>query len=180
MLDQPQESADDLHAEFMRLFSQHSRRIYQFILTLAMNHIDADEVYQNTCVILWKKFGSYDPTGSFYAWACRIAQLEFMQVRRKNKRMQTFSDDVLNLLADQAIAHAHELGARQDALADCLDKLDARDRQLIEQRYYGERAPKEIARLRSSSVHSVYRALARIHTSLRECVHRTLAREQVR
>jgi RNA polymerase sigma-70 factor len=168
-----------MHDEFMRLFSQHSRRIYQFLLTLTMNHTDAEEVYQNTCVILWKKFGAYEPTGSFYAWACRIGQLEFMQVRRKNKRMQTVSDDVLNLLADQAIAHADQLGAGQEALADCLDKLDSRDRQLIQERYYSERAPKEIARLHASSVHSIYRALARIHMSLRECVHRTLAREQI-
>jgi len=168
------------HDEFMRLFSQHSRRIYQFALTLAMNHADADEVYQNTCVILWKKFPSYEPTGSFYAWACRIAQLELMQVRRKNKRMQSISDEVLNLLADQAIAYADHFSARQGALADCLDKLAQRDRQLIEQRYHQERAPKEIARYQSSSVHSVYRALARIHVSLRECVHRTLTREFTR
>jgi RNA polymerase sigma-70 factor, ECF subfamily len=177
------DSADPLehrHAEFMRLFSQHSRRVYQFILTLAMNHADADEVYQNTCVILWKKFPAYDPSGSFHAWACRIAQLELMQVRRKNKRMQTVSDEVLNLLADQVIAHADQLGVRHDALTDCLDKLDERDRKLIQQRYYHEQAPKEIARARASSVHSVYRALARIHISLRECVHRTLAREYPR
>jgi RNA polymerase sigma-70 factor (ECF subfamily) len=174
------EQLGQTHEEFMRLFSQHARRVYQFILALAMNHADADEVYQNTCVILWRKFESYDPGGSFYAWACRIAQLELMQVRRKNKRMQTFSEDVLNLLADHALSRGEELGSREDALADCLAKLNDADRRLIEQRYYDERAPKEIARQRSISVHSVYRALARIHIALRECVHRTIAREQAR
>jgi RNA polymerase sigma-70 factor (ECF subfamily) len=163
--------------EFMRLFSQHSRRIYQFILTLAMNHADAEEVYQNTCIVLWRKFDSYDPSGAFYAWACRIAQLELMQVRRKNNRMQTFSEDVLGLLADHAIAQVGQLGDQQDALADCLKKLRASDQRLIEQRYYHEQPPKEIARLQSSSVHSVYRALARVHMSLRDCIHRNLARE---
>lgn len=164
----------------MRLFSQHSRRIYQFILMLTMNHADADEVYQNTCVVLWKKFGSYDPTGAFYAWACRIAQLEMLQVRRTNRRMQTMSDDVLNLLADHGIAYGDRAAERQEVLAECLSKLKSNDRQLIEERYYHERAPKEIAKSESRSVHSVYRALARIHISLRECVHRTMAREQAR
>jgi RNA polymerase sigma-70 factor (ECF subfamily) len=168
----------DVQAEFMRLFSQHSRRIHQFILTLAMNHADADEVYQNTCVVLWKKFATYDAGGSFYAWACRIAQLELMHVRRLNKRMQLLSDDVLNLLADQVIARATQAASRQDALADCVAKLQDQDRQLIQERYYYERAPKEIARQRAKSVHSVYRALARIHAGLRECVFRTIAREQ--
>lgn len=174
----PKDPSPDPQAEFLRLFSQHSRRIYQFILTLAMNHADADEVYQNTCVVLWKKFGSYDSAGSFYAWACRIAQLELMHVRRMNKRMQLLSDDVLNLLADHVIAHAGQAGNRQDALAECLAKLGDQDRQLVQERYYHERAPKEIAHARAKSVHSIYRALARIHAGLRDCVHRTVAREQ--
>jgi RNA polymerase sigma-70 factor (ECF subfamily) len=135
-------------------------------------------VYQNTCVVLWKKFASYDAGGSFYAWACRIAQLELMHVRRLNKRMQLLSDDVLNLLADQVIARATQAASRQDALSDCVAKLRDADRQLIQERYYYERAPKEIARQHAKSVHSIYRALARIHAGLRECVFRTTAREQ--
>ena len=77
--------------EFMRLFSQHSRRIYQFILTLTINRADAEEIYQSTCVILWKKFAEYDPAGSFYAWACKMAQFECLQLRRRNRRLQAFS-----------------------------------------------------------------------------------------
>jgi RNA polymerase sigma-70 factor (ECF subfamily) len=91
--------------------------------------------------------------------------------------MQTMSDEVLCLLADTGIAHGDQSAGRDEALTDCLGRLKAEDRALIEERYYHERAPKEIARTNSRSVHSVYRALARIHIALRECVHRTLARE---
>jgi RNA polymerase sigma-70 factor (ECF subfamily) len=176
----PHELPPEAQAEFLRLFSQHSRRIYQFILTLTMNHADAEEVYQNTCVVLWKKFDKFDPDGFFYAWACRIAQLEFMQVRRHNQRLQLLSDEVLNLLADQVVNGAGQSGLRQDALSECLGKLKIGDRQLIRERYTDELAPKEIARKQSKSVHSVYRALARIHSGLRDCVQRSLAREQSR
>ncbi|HEX6962538.1 MAG TPA: sigma-70 family RNA polymerase sigma factor [Lacipirellula sp.] len=163
--------------EFMRLFSQHSRRIYQFILTLTINRADAEEIYQSTCVILWKKFAEYDPAGSFYAWACKMAQFECLQLRRRNRRLQAFSEDVLNLLAEQAMARVERIDARQNALADCLSKLKPRDAQLVDQRYYEERAPKDIARLQSISVHAVYRALARVHMSLRDCLTRALAQE---
>jgi RNA polymerase sigma-70 factor (ECF subfamily) len=175
----PMDTKDDSvrHDEFLKLFSQHSRRVYEFISTLVLRPADADEVFQNTCVVLWKKFDSYEPDGSFYAWACKIAYLEMMHLRRSNKRLQTFSDDVLELLAENMLGRANHLNSRQSALEDCLQKLNVSDRKLIEQRYYFQKRPKEIALDRTRSVDSIYRALTRIHIALRECVGRTLVRE---
>lgn len=165
------------HDEFLKLFSLHSRRVYEFISTLVLRGADADEVFQNTCVVLWKKFDSYDPEGSFYSWACKIAYLEMLYLRRTNKRLQTFSEEVLELLAENMLSRASHLNLRQSALEDCLQKLNVSDRNLIEQRYYFQKRPKEIARERTRSVDSIYRALTRIHMALRDCVGRSLVRE---
>jgi RNA polymerase sigma-70 factor (ECF subfamily) len=167
----------DPQDEFLRLFSRYSRRIYEFILTLVMRHADADEIFQDTCLVLWKKFDTYDPQGSFYGWACRIAYLEILQLRRKSQRMHTISEGALAVLADKAISQADHLNTRQHALEECLQKLGPSDRQLIEQRYRQRRSPKEIAQLESLSVYSVYRALTRVHTALMNCVQRGMARE---
>src|SRR3990170_4143667 len=110
-----------------------------------MRHADAEEIFQDTCLVLWKKFGTYDPQGSFYGWACRIAYLEVLQLRRKNQRLQLLSEEALAILADKALAHADNLDSRQHALEDCLQKLTAEDQALIEQRYHQRRTPKEIA-----------------------------------
>ena len=174
------EPGNDRQDEFLRLFSRYSRRIYEFILTLVMRHADADEIFQDTCLVLWKKFDSYDPQGTFYGWACRIAYLEILQLRRKSQRLQTVSDEALAVLADKALSQSDNLNARQQALEDCLQKLRAEDRTLIEQRYRQLRTPKEIATLGTVSVYSVYRALSRIHTALLTCVDRSLAREGAR
>jgi RNA polymerase sigma-70 factor (ECF subfamily) len=163
--------------EFLRLFSGYSRRIYEFILTLVMRHADAEEIFQDTCLVLWKKFDTYDPQGSFYGWACRIAYLEILQLRRKNQRLQILSEDALAILADKALAHSDNLDARQHALEDCLQRLKTPDRRMIELRYHQRRTPKEIAQADARSVYSVYRALARIHTTLMNCVQLRLARE---
>jgi RNA polymerase sigma-70 factor (ECF subfamily) len=168
------------HDEFLRLFSSHSQRIYEFILTLVMRQADAEEIFQDTSLILWKKFDSYDPEGNFRAWACRIAYLEVLQLRRTSRRLQTFSDEALALLAEKAIAHSDDLGRRQTALEECLEKLQPQDREMIEQRYYHRRAPKEIATLKTCSVYSVYRALARVHSALLNCVQIQLSREESR
>lgn len=177
---EPDRPASDIQDEFLKLFSRYSRRIYEFILMLVMRHADADEVFQNTCLVLWKKFDQYDPEGSFYNWACRIAYFEVQQMRRKNQRFRTLSEDALSMVADTALASADRLGERQKALAECLQKLGDQDRELIEQRYHYRRLPKEIAEKKSRSVHAIYRALARIHAALFECVQRQLAIEEGR
>jgi RNA polymerase sigma-70 factor (ECF subfamily) len=86
----------------------------------------------------------------------------------------------LALLAEKAIAHSDDLGRRQTALEECLEKLPPQDREMIEQRYYHRRAPKEIATLKTCSVYSVYRALARVHSALLNCVQIQLSREESR
>jgi RNA polymerase sigma-70 factor, ECF subfamily len=166
--------------EFVRLFSIHSQRIYEFILMLVIRRADADEIFQETCLVLWNKFDSYEPTGSFYAWACKIAYLKILALRRANQRLQLFSEEVLGVLADKALAVADELGMRREALDECLERLSEGDRELIEQRYYDRCTPKEIAAAKSRSVYSVYRALCRIHSSLFECVESRLLKEEMR
>jgi RNA polymerase sigma-70 factor, ECF subfamily len=177
MTEHEPEHRNELQDSFLRLFSQYSRRIYEFVLTILPNHADAEEVFQNTCVILWRKFESYDPQGSFISWACRIAYLEMLDLHRREKRSTAFDNDIMESLVEEMASRMDRSIAREEALEDCLKKLDAADRMLVEQRYYHQRAPKDIARDVSRSIHSIYRSMARIHTQLRECVERALRKE---
>jgi RNA polymerase sigma-70 factor, ECF subfamily len=170
---------DTRHNEFVRLISIHSQRIYQFILMLEIHGADADEIFQDTCLVLWNKFDSYESTGNFYAWACKIAYMKILARRRANRRLHLFSADVLGVLADKALACADDLERRREALHDCLERLKENDRQLIEQRYYFRLTPKEIAAAKSRSVYSIYRALCRIHGKLLECVQNRLLSEEM-
>ena len=167
----------DLQDNFLRLFSQYSRRIYEFVLTILPNYADADEVFQNTCVILWRKFESYDPEGSFISWACRIAYLEMLDLHRRGKRSMPFDNSVMESLVEEMASRVDQSAAREDALRDCLQNLSEADRLLIERRYYHQRPPKSIAGEFGKSIHSIYRSLARVHGLLKNCVERTLRKE---
>src|SRR6187455_1412292 len=90
--------------EFARLFSRHARRIYAFIMTLVFNHHDAEEVFQNTNVVLWNKFADFQPGSNFFAWASRIAYYEVLSLMKQQRRSRTFSDETLELLANEAVA----------------------------------------------------------------------------
>jgi RNA polymerase sigma-70 factor (ECF subfamily) len=168
--------------EFLRVFAENSRRLYGYILTLTLNHSDADEIYQTTSVVLWKKFDQFDSsgsTGSFYAWACQIARLEVLRLRRQKRNVLVVSHEVFELLAADLADRSDELLWRDDALETCLDQLAPTDRKLIEERYYHARPPKEIAEDLGRSVHAVYRSLARIHSRLFRCVSGKMAKEEM-
>lgn len=164
--------------EFARLFSRNARRIYGFIMTLVFSHHDAEEVFQNTSVVLWNKFGEFRPGSNFFAWASRVAYYEVLRFLKERRRSRMISDESLEILAKEAINLSDESSSRQEALEECLSRLNSSDRDLLQARYYHQRPPKQIASMQSRSVDSVYRALSRIHNLLLNCVQRHLAREE--
>jgi RNA polymerase sigma-70 factor, ECF subfamily len=168
------EPSDLTREEFARLFSRNARRIYGFIMTLVFNHHDAEEVFQNTNVVLWNKFADFEPGSNFFAWASRIAYYEVLSLMKQQRRSRTISDEALELLANEAVAMSDHSSQRFEALEECLGRLTAPDRELLQERYYYQKPPKQIAASQSRSVHSIYRALNRIHNVLLNCVQRNL------
>ena len=174
-----QETTEPDREEFARLFSRNARRIYGFIMTLVFNHHDAEEVFQNTSVVLWNKFGDFETGSDFFAWASRVAYYEVLSLMKQRRRSRASSDEALEVLATEAVAVSDRSSDRYEALEECLGRLSTDDRALLRERYFSQRAPKQIASVQARSVHSVYRALARIHTLLLECVQRRMTREEL-
>lgn len=163
----------DRQAEFVRLLTQHSSRIFGFVLSLCVNRSDADDVFQNTSVVLWEKFETYERGTNFLAWACRIAYFEALYDRRKTSRVKTLSDAAWQALATDALATADERREDEESLAECLAKLKPADRELLQQKYSSQQSVAEMAATGSKSVHSIYRALSRIHDALLQCMRRS-------
>jgi RNA polymerase sigma-70 factor, ECF subfamily len=161
--------------EFIVEFSKNSRRVYGYIRTLAPDINDANEVYQNVSLVLWNKFQEFIPGSNFFSWACQIALFEVRKLRDGKARAKMFSDESLDILSAEFQRRDDNSTARMDALLECLDKLPTDDRTLIDQRYFGDRKPPEIAEQIGRSLASVYRALARIHDLLMICVQRKVS-----
>lgn len=180
-LDTPDSSREDPDVdreEFARLFSRNARRIYGFIMTLVFSHHDAEEVFQNTSVVLWNKFADFQPNTNFFAWASKVAYFEVLSYMKQRRRSRMLSDESLDSLANAAVAISDDSSRRQEALEECLSRLSTSDRDLLHARYFHQQPPKQIASMQSRSVDSVYRALSRIHNMLLNCVQRNLAREE--
>src|SRR5215218_100140 len=68
---------------FLRLFLQNQRRLYAYILTLLPNRADADDVLQETSLVMWDKFDPADPPTDFLAWARRVAYHKVLDFYKK-------------------------------------------------------------------------------------------------
>ena len=166
--------------EFVQLFTRSQRRLYLFILSQIPNPIEAEEVLQETNVVIWKKSRQFRPGTSFSAWACQIARFEVLKYRdtRRRGRLQ-FSQEFVELLAERAAQDTELLDRRRVALVECLRKLRPRDRELIQMRYTpGENGLSVAGRL-GRPVNSIYQSLGRIRKALFECINRQLTAEAV-
>jgi RNA polymerase sigma-70 factor (ECF subfamily) len=168
---------------FLRLFLQNERRIYAYILTLLPNRADADDVLQEASLVMWDKFDDEQPPHDFAAWGCRIAYFKVLDFYKKSHRSRVqFSQALLERVAETAVEQAAtlQLDDRRAALSGCLEKLQARERDLLVCRFADGATTQSTAAQLGRSVEAVYKALAKIRQVLFECVSRTLARERQR
>jgi RNA polymerase sigma-70 factor (ECF subfamily) len=164
--------------EFVRLLAQNQRRLFVYVHTLVPNHADAEEVLQNTNLVLWREFGTFETGTNFTAWACRVALNQVLAWRKKQQRDRLrFSDELLEVVATEAREADDALEERSRALAGCLEKLPPDQRELIRLRYGEGSAIEAVAAAVRRTVEATYRALSRVRHALHECVTRTLARE---
>jgi RNA polymerase sigma-70 factor (ECF subfamily) len=165
---------------FLRLFLKNERRVYAYILTLLPNRADADDVLQEASMVMWDKFDERQPPDDFAAWGCRIAYFKVLDYYRKRQRCRVrFCQAMLDRVAETAIEQvaALQLEGRRDALAGCLEKLPARDQDMLARRFAHGATTQSTAEAVGRSVHAVYKALAKIRQALFDCVTRTLAGE---
>ena len=165
--------------DFVELFTRNQRRIYLYILALVPSPLDAEEVLQETNLVIWSKFAQFAAGSSFGAWACQIAYFEILKFRdRKRRDKHQLSLEFVELVQQEATARADLLERRRAALVHCLTKLKERDRQLIQQRYSAGASGESVSELLGRPINSIYQSLGRIRKTLLECVNRQLAAER--
>lgn len=182
LTEMPEEAAADSAASperveaFVQLLGKNQRRIHLFVMTMVPNWSDAEEIIQETNLLLWREFDRFELGTNFGAWACRVALNQTLAWRKRKQRDRLqFSDDMLEAVAAEASAEAERLEERCSLLAHCIGKLPEQHRVLVEARYGKGQSIETIGDGLGRSSDAVYRALSRIRRTLHECVTRSLA-----
>jgi RNA polymerase sigma-70 factor (ECF subfamily) len=165
----PQRSED-----FVRLMTEHQGRLFGYILSLLGDPDAANDVLQETNVVLWRDSREFKPGTHFRAWAFRVAHFQVMAWRQRRIRDRlVFEDDLLEALAFSARETDDAFESRQKLLDGCLEKLSEPQRDLLRRRYAAAGSVDSIARERGMSPNAVMQALFRIRQGLIQCVARS-------
>lgn len=163
----------------MTALMANQRRLYQYIHVLLPRQQDAEDAMQNTLLVLWNKYDSFDPATSFYAWASRVAYLEVLNYRRRNYRtVNVLDDEVFEQVSADVASRQDLLESRREAMQNCVDKLNLLDRELLNLRYTPGATVKDVARRLGRPANSVSKSLGRIRQALWDCINQELVAEQ--
>ena len=168
MSDQPTDPEN-----LVELMTQYQGRLYVYILSLIGDRDAANDVLQETNIVLWREAQQYEPGTNFKAWAFRIAHFQCMAHRQRRLRDRVvFNDEVVARLA----VEAKELDARYEqraaALGRCLEQIQPRSREALRLRYAEDTAVKEMATKMNCSSNAVSQLLFRARQWLIECIKR--------
>ena len=167
-----------LDPEFVQKLLASQNRLFAYLLSLVGNEHDAEDLLQQTNIVLCKKAAEAAAATSFEAWACGVAHFEALNFRRSRSRdPHRFDDGLLDLLASEAPAALDGMDETTAALTFCVDRLAADQRELIMRRYQPGQSVKQIAADTDRTVNAVSIALLRIRKTLLACIRRRLSQE---
>jgi RNA polymerase sigma-70 factor (ECF subfamily) len=170
MSEHPENPAESLVDQLTR----HQSSLFHYILSLIPDRAAAEDILQETNLVLWRKAAEFDPTLPFMPWACRIALFQVKAHRRDQARdRHVFDDDVLDQLAGEAPTSA-DPRPLEIALRDCLGRLPAKQRDLILARYQPGASVDSLAESIGLTANALSQSLFRIRRALAECLDRQL------
>ena len=155
---------------FMDLIVSNQKKIFAYILSIVPNHVDAEDLLQETLAIMWEKFGSYEAGTDFAAWGVTIARFRILNFRKKHRAF--LSNEVFDLLEGQVVDRINSLDDQLENLSRCIEKLPLRDKKLLKMRYESDLTFEKIAAQFGLSASGICRAISRVHLKLTQCLRK--------
>ncbi|CAN5659406.1 sigma-70 family RNA polymerase sigma factor [soil metagenome] len=163
--------------QFLRLYAENQTALHTFVRSLLPTRQEAEEVMQELIVELWQGFAS---ANEFRPWAFGVARNRVrMYLRRCVRDRHVFDDELVNRMADLAMAQEAQHLTERDALDACLQKLPEAQRQLVLTAYTKGTRMDELAARRGKTSMSLYKLLHRIRQALLECVERSISKGEL-
>ena len=168
-------------SEFTARLEKESRNLASFILALVGDRHVADDLFQSTCLEIWRIRKTFRPGTDFGAWSRTVARYQVRRFWRKAGREKlAFSSESIDRVAEAyatVVPEEPEDRRKLKALQDCLSLLAADDRDILRRRYNDGVGIQRLALETSQSEGGLKMALLRLRRKLERCVKARLARE---
>ena len=170
-----QNPGEDRTEAFIRLLTEHERRLGRYAMSMVPHAQDSDDILQEAKIVMWRSFDRFELGTNFGAWARKVVFHQVLAYRRKKAKLATpLSEETLTLLAADAEEMVEHFDKRKSALSSCVAKLQEEHREVLTLRYRDEMSIESISERVDRTVSAVYRLLSRVRRNLHECVSKTV------
>jgi RNA polymerase sigma-70 factor (ECF subfamily) len=171
-----QPTANTPEEQMVGLISRHQVSLHDYIFTLLRDASLADDVLQETNLVLCRKASEYDSSLPFLPWARTIAWYQVKAAQRNASRDKlVFSDETMHLLSGDISESVNDYTPTHDelTLALCISKLTDKQKKLVNARYLQGLSVANLSDTLKRPVSSISQALYVIRNSLKKCVGST-------
>ncbi|MBN1672822.1 MAG: sigma-70 family RNA polymerase sigma factor [Kiritimatiellae bacterium] len=161
--------------EIVREAMQLRTRVLAYLMGLVKDPQKAEDLLQDTYVVVLRKWQQYQPGTNLLAWMLSIARREFLNaVKPAHNRLVAMEMEVLEKALVATQEDDANLAYRREALSHCLAKLRPQARDIMQLRYGDGLSCGEVCRRVRLSLNALYTVLCRVRENLKTCIERQL------
>lgn len=176
----PKEDPEMDQERVARLVLRQRMELTAYIQSIVRDIHQAEDVFQEVCVKAIKHFADFTDETHLAKWVRRVARNHSIDLlRRSSNQLLLLDESVLELIEQEwPEQESTETVDKLEALRKCMGKLTPYSRQVLKLRYMEGLAGTEVADTMNRKVDTIYKALARLHMGLRDCVQRQMSKTQ--
>ena len=130
------------------LFARHHVRVYRFVLRLARDATIAEDLISEVFLDVWRQAGRFEARSAVSTWLLAIARYKALSALRRRPD-EALDEEAVAAIEDPAddpevAIQKKDKGA---VLRECLTKLSAEHREIIDLVYYHEKSVEEVAEI---------------------------------
>jgi len=128
------------------LFARHHVRVYRFVLRLVRNEATAEDLISEVFLDVWRQAGKFEGRSAASTWMLSIARFKALSVLRKRTE-EELDEETAGAIEDRSDDPEVSLAKKDKAamLRQCLSKLSAEHREVVDLVYYHEKSVEEVA-----------------------------------
>ncbi len=165
------------HDDLIRRFTGMRASVLGYLRVLVRDAHLAEDLFQETCLVVLRKLGEFDRSADFGAWVRGIALNLARNALRKERYLRLMPSPNLAGAIERTFASVparedEETALRLERLGECMGQVEHRQRKLLDLRYRGGATIREIARQTGRTEGAVQVALSRVRQFLLRCLDR--------
>jgi RNA polymerase sigma-70 factor (ECF subfamily) len=128
------------------LYARHHVRLYRFVLRLLRNEAAAEDVISEVFLDVWRQAGKFEGRSTVSTWMMSIARFKALSVLRRRGEDE-LDEEQAAAIEDQADDPEVALAKKDKGavLRNCLSKLSAEHREIVDLVYYHEKSVAEVS-----------------------------------